>query len=349
MKKNTKLCSIFMAVLMLLSAIPIAASAATEGDFKYTVENNEATITAYIGHDYLVCIPETLGGYPVTTIDSYAFSTITWNPSDPEQDSLYINQSRFNLSTVVIPSTVKTIKASAFMPIKNFTNNPLVPSLLKYTGDLDVYIPSSVEYIDPAAFVCAKFFDDDPIPAEDEIKVNIFYEGSAAELNEIYDYAGARVDWTFDEISIFEVNIEVYTKNTFTYNTRYNAGCHNWVITEETSATCTKDGTTKSVCSICGEEKTEVTQTANGHSHKTVVTPPTCTTLGYTTYTCECGDSYQNNLTEPTGHQDTDSNTVCDNCGENLDSDTDLSCWQKIVQAFQKFFDWIKNLFNFNK
>lgn len=41
---------------------------------------------------------------------------------------------------------------------------------------------------------------------------------------------------------------------------------------------------------------------AAGHSYKSVVTPPTCTTKGYTTHTCEeCGDSYVDSYTDPTG------------------------------------------------
>ncbi|MCD7944355.1 MAG: hypothetical protein LUH43_05665, partial [Clostridia bacterium] len=41
----------------------------------------------------------------------------------------------------------------------------------------------------------------------------------------------------------------------------------------------------------------------NGHSYEAVVTEPTCTTGGYTTYTCSvCGDSYTADETDATGH-----------------------------------------------
>lgn len=40
----------------------------------------------------------------------------------------------------------------------------------------------------------------------------------------------------------------------------------------------------------------------NIHSYKTVVTPPTCTTQGYTTYTCECGDTYIADYVYAKGH-----------------------------------------------
>ena len=38
------------------------------------------------------------------------------------------------------------------------------------------------------------------------------------------------------------------------------------------------------------------------HSYTEIVTAPTCTKGGYTTYTCECGDSYIGNETKATGH-----------------------------------------------
>ena len=41
---------------------------------------------------------------------------------------------------------------------------------------------------------------------------------------------------------------------------------------------------------------------AHVHAHEAVVTAPTCTEAGYTTYTCTCGDSYVADETEPSGH-----------------------------------------------
>ena len=38
------------------------------------------------------------------------------------------------------------------------------------------------------------------------------------------------------------------------------------------------------------------------HGYNQVVTPPTCTEQGFTTYTCECGDSYIDDYVDATGH-----------------------------------------------
>ncbi len=49
------------------------------------------------------------------------------------------------------------------------------------------------------------------------------------------------------------------------------------------------------------------------HSYTAVVTEPTCTEAGYTTYTCECGDSYTEEI-PALGHGYVDG--VCRHCGE---------------------------------
>ena len=55
----------------------------------------------------------------------------------------------------------------------------------------------------------------------------------------------------------------------------------------------------------------EPTPEPHTHSYSEKVTAPTCIKKGYTTYTCECGDSYKGDETEATGHSFT--NYVYDN------------------------------------
>ena len=62
------------------------------------------------------------------------------------------------------------------------------------------------------------------------------------------------------------------------------------------AATCTDP----QLCKDCGA----VLKAPTGHNYKAEVTAPTCTEMGYTTYTCTvCGDSYKADYTNPTGHQ----------------------------------------------
>lgn len=63
-----------------------------------------------------------------------------------------------------------------------------------------------------------------------------------------------------------------------------------------TAATCTEP----QLCEKCGA----VIVKALGHNYESVVTKPTCTTMGYTTFTCShCGDTYKSDYTEATGHK----------------------------------------------
>ena len=52
---------------------------------------------------------------------------------------------------------------------------------------------------------------------------------------------------------------------------------------------------------------------AHEHQYEAVVTAPTCTEEGYTTYTCACGDSYVADYTDALGHEW--KGTTCQRCG----------------------------------
>ncbi len=69
-----------------------------------------------------------------------------------------------------------------------------------------------------------------------------------------------------------------------------------------TDATCTADGSEKTVCRLCGEEQAEVIP-ARGHSYYEYSVSPTCTEAGYLYYTCSlCGDTYYGEALPETGH-----------------------------------------------
>ncbi|MBQ2061852.1 MAG: InlB B-repeat-containing protein, partial [Oscillospiraceae bacterium] len=79
------------------------------------------------------------------------------------------------------------------------------------------------------------------------------------------------------------------------------------VVENNVAATCTAAGSYDSVvyCTECGEElsRETVTVPALGHDYVAVVTEPTCTEAGFTTYTCSrCGDTYTGDATEALGH-----------------------------------------------
>ncbi len=84
------------------------------------------------------------------------------------------------------------------------------------------------------------------------------------------------------------------------------------------------------------------------HSYNAVVIAPTCTAQGFTTYNCECGDSYVDNYVNAKGHIDSNSDYKCDyNCGYEFEKPAkELNFFQKIIQWIKDFFS---NLFGFLK
>ena len=80
---------------------------------------------------------------------------------------------------------------------------------------------------------------------------------------------------------------------------------HKEMIIPAVNATCSKTGLTEGKkCSVCGEILVKQTETSKlEHSYKSVVTAPTCTNGGYTTYTCSvCKHAYKANETAKLGH-----------------------------------------------
>ena len=62
-------------------------------------------------------------------------------------------------------------------------------------------------------------------------------------------------------------------------------------------------------CGGCNEKEAE----RHRHEYIRVVTEPTCTAKGYSTYTCECGSKYVTDYTDPIGHEYV--GDVCSRCG----------------------------------
>lgn len=60
------------------------------------------------------------------------------------------------------------------------------------------------------------------------------------------------------------------------------------------AATCTEPQT----CTVCGT----VLELPKGHNYSEEVIAPTCTAMGYSIFTCDCGDSYVGNYTDMTEH-----------------------------------------------
>ena len=78
---------------------------AAESDFTYTTVDNTAMVTGYTGSETELVIPDTLGGYTVTSIGNRA---------------LWQNQT---FVSVTIPETVTSIEEYAFWKCTAFKEN----------------------------------------------------------------------------------------------------------------------------------------------------------------------------------------------------------------------------------
>ena len=71
-----------------------------------------------------------------------------------------------------------------------------------------------------------------------------------------------------------------------------------------TAPTCTAEGYTTYTCSVCKDSYTADETAKVAHKYEAVVTAPTCTAEGYTTYTCSaCKDSYEADKVDALGHK----------------------------------------------
>lgn len=105
------------------------------------------------------------------------------------------------------------------------------------------------------------------------------------------------------------------------------------------------------VCKVTfADDTTEMSDFYKGphpHDYKAVVTDPTCTEDGYTTYTCGCGDTYVDDETDATGHADNDNDGYCENCDELI---CDHNCHKGgIAGFFWKITRFFNKLFGTNK
>ena len=76
---------------------------------------------------------------------------------------------------------------------------------------------------------------------------------------------------------------------------------HEYTPEVTTPATHLATGTITYTCE-CGDTYTEDIDKIADHSYEAVITAPTCIAKGYTTYTCECNDSYIADYVDAKGH-----------------------------------------------
>lgn len=164
-KKSVSIILTLLLLLSMVSAMPLFVRAATFGDFEYTINGTNATITKYNGEDSVVEIPSMIEDYTVAAIGYEAFDYCTSITSVTLPDTVTsIEESAFkycyNITSLTIPDSVETIGDYAFCYCSSITNLTIgegVSSIGNYTFAncyqlTDVSIPDSVESIGDYAF-----------------------------------------------------------------------------------------------------------------------------------------------------------------------------------------------------
>ncbi len=131
---------------------------------------------------------------------------------------------------------------------------------------------------------------------------------------------------------------------------------HSFTKLGSTAPTCIAKGYDTYICLECQYKYNVDTLDKIDHTlTQQALIPATCTEKGTKTLACTVCSYTTTETLAALGHVDENKDGTCDDCLADVPlipsiiPDSGLSFWQKIVQAFQKFFNWIESLFNFKK
>ena len=302
------------------SVITIGESAFHSCDGLTSVEIGDSVTT--IGDDvfaYCYDLTSVEIGDSVTTIGDDAFAYCYDLASVEIGDSVTtIGKSAFRacerMSSVEIPDSVITIGNYAFYYCCSLTSVEIGDSVTTIGDCTFAYCErlSAVIFRGDAPTIDSGAFDD--------VTVTAYYPAynSTWTTDVMQDYGGT-ITWVADASGHVHEYTAVVTAPTCTKQgyTTHTCRCgasyvdsyaaalgHSFTnYVSNGDATCTEDGTKTAVCDRCNVRSTvRDTGSATGHHYKGRVTAPTCTERGYTTYTCECGDSYIADYIDALGH-----------------------------------------------
>ena len=283
-------------VCLLINCIPPVQTNASSASYAYEVVSGKVTITECDKSSYGdIVIPSTLGGYPVTKIGFRAFENCT------------------GITSVVIPEGVTEIEARAFAGCSSLTSVTIPKSLThSWSSVFEMcYAMRSVYISDLEAWCNVEFYNSDSNPLGQNPWCTLYINGNQVTELVIPDGVEEIKFCSFfclNSMTSLVIPASVSKIETAAFRNCYNLTKVTYCGTEETwnhvvieeynsyitsaalqyhdyqGATCTVAGT----CVYCGAKGSPL-----GHSYHAVVTPPTCTSQGYTTHTCAtCGDVY---------------------------------------------------------
>ncbi|MBR3978250.1 MAG: leucine-rich repeat domain-containing protein, partial [Oscillospiraceae bacterium] len=291
--------------------------------YTYTVTNGEATITGYTGNGGDITIPATLGGYPVASIGDYAFEdcdsleTVTIG-----NNVTSIGRSAFSdcigLTSVTIPDSVTTIGSGAFAFCHSLNS---------------VTIPDNVTTIGAAAFEgCTRLTSvtiGDSVTTIGRLAFSYCYNLTSVTIGDSVTTIGVEAFQNCDSLTAVTIPDSVTTIGDYAFSACGRLTEVYYGDTEERWNEITiQDG---------NGDLLNATIYFSVHTHHLVaiVTEPTCTAAGYTTYTCDrCDYSYTDNYVVALGHTEETIPAVAPTCeGAGLTAGKKCAVCGKVLTA----------------
>lgn len=274
-------------------------------------------ISCPVGKTGAYTVPET-----VTEIEKSAFTASGVESVSMSDAVNAVGEGAFSncskLKSVVLPKGLKELKKSLFSGCSALEAIS-IPDSVKTLGEgvfsgcaalKEVKISGEVTVIPKNAFSGCTALESVSIPASVTAIKEAAFDGCTALKN--VTFLGKDDEWGKVTIAGKNDALDSATKN-FPNHT------HSYVDTV-TAPTCTANGYTVHKCS-CGDTKTDSYTKMLSHSYqggicvrcgvledhkhdfKQTVTAPTCTSEGFTTYTCACGESYKKNYVSALEHK----------------------------------------------
>ena len=274
-------------------------------------------ISCPVGKTGAYTVPET-----VTEIEKSAFAASGVESVSMSDAVNAVGESAFSncskLKSVVLSKGLKELKSSLFSGCSALEAIS-IPDSVKMLGNgvfsgcaalKEVKIPGEVTVIPKNAFSGCTSLEGVSIPAS-VTAINEAAFDKCTALKSI-TFLGSDTQWSRVTIGGSNEPLRNAIKS-FPNHT------HSYVDTV-TAPTCTANGYTVHKCS-CGDTKTDSYTKMLGHSYqggicvrcgvledhkhdfKQTVTAPTCTSEGFTTYTCACGESYKKNYVSALEHK----------------------------------------------
>lgn len=250
MKKNTlKFCLVaVIAAVVVFAGLFLAsqlASALTNGDWEYSVEDGKATVTGYKGTDEAIEIPSQIDGYTVTSIKGGVTSDVYGSSGS---SGMFMN-----VMNVTLPDTLESIGEFAFSECGLLVEVNIPDSVTEIAyrafGDCrglrEVTLPHSVEKIDEGAF------NGCTVLSEIRIGEGLSAIGDGAfagctSIKTVY-YAGTETEWN--------EKVTVGKNNSYFLNAEFVYGyhIHKTEFVETVDPTCTETGTKSHWVCSCGK------------------------------------------------------------------------------------------------